>query len=61
MSLDLACVLISLFFSFLRRLLWAFSSTVVGLDLDLESNSSVNVAGHFQCLGAVIMLFAIHL
>ena len=39
MSLDLAYFLIFSLFSFLRRLLWVFSSTVVGPDHDLDPES----------------------
>ena len=40
MSLDLACFLnFFLLFSFLRRLLWVFYSTVVGPDHDLDPES----------------------
>ena len=39
MSLDLACFLIFLLFSFLRRLLWVFSSTAVVPDHDLDPES----------------------
>ena len=52
MSLDSACFLI--FF-----LIFFFTSLI--MILTLKATLVVNVAGHFQCLGAMIILFAINL
>ena len=62
MSLDLACFLIFLLFSFYVVCFGYFPPQLLALIMNLTLKATVvNVTGHFQCLGAVIILFAIHL